>query len=681
MKAKKFMVTLLASSFLLAACGSGGTSDSGDASGDTSGGTEAGSSDVFSYVYSTDIDNLDYTVSQRTTNNEQYTNFVDGLFENDKYGNLVPAMAESWEVSDDGLTYTYHIRQGVQWVDNEGNEYGQEVTANDWVTGLQHAVDEQSETLYIVANSIAGLADYVNGKTDDFSTVGIKAVDDYTLEYTLVQPESFWNSKTTYGILYPVNADFLKSKGDSFGTPEPDGILYNGPYLLTNNTAKSVIEFEANESYWDADNVHIKEVKQTYYDGKDPDGLFRSFANGDYTQARVFPNSAGYKDVTADYADSILWSETSGSTFNMTFNFSRGSYEATSKTTDAEKESTKKAVLNRDFRLAIEFAFDRVSYRAQSVGDEGAEKAIRNTWIPPEFLTIEGKPYGDSVAEKTKALDGDAFGDVDFSEGQDGYYNPDKAKTYIDKAKEALEADGVEFPIHLDLPVDGASDINVSMMKSLKSTIEDALGTDNVVIDIQLLSNDKYLAATYQAATGAASDYDISTASGWGPDFVDPSTYLNVYDSRNGDMLHTLGLEGTDTVQGDDPSADAKKALNLEEYDALLDKANAITDDVNARYTAYADAEAWLLNSAIQIPIYASGGNPSVNKVVPFTGSYSWAGITSFPGGNGPGRLKYVEMQDKAVTTDEYNQAKEQWEKEKEASNKKAAETGGVLSE
>lgn len=680
MKARKFLVTLLASTFVLAACGSGGTDDSGNASGDN-GGSDAGSSDVYSYVYSTDMDNMDYTVSQRSTNNEHYTNFVDGLFENDEYGNLIPAMAESWEVSDDGLTYTYHIREGVQWVDNEGNDYGAEVTANDWVTGLEHAVAEQSETLYIVAGSIAGLSDYVAGKTDDFSTVGVKAVDDYTLEYTLNEPESYWNSKTTYGILYPVNKDFLDSKQDSFGTPEPEGILYNGPYLLTNNTAKSVIEYEANPSYWDADNVHIQEVKMTYFDGKDPDGLFRSYANGDYTMARVYPNSAGYKDVTADYGDSITWSEPGAYTFNMTFNFSRGSYEATSKETDAQKESTKKAILNRDFRLAILFGFDKRSYNAQNVGDEGAENSLRNTWIPNEFVSIDGKPYGDTVAEKTKALDEDAFGDVDFSEAQDGYYNAEKAAEYMDKAKEALEADGVEFPIHLDLPVRGDSDIQVSAMKSLKSTIEDSVGSDNVVVDIQLLSEDKYLAATYQAATGAASDFDISTASGWGPDFVDPSSYLNVYNSKNGDMLHTLGLEGTETVQGDDPSVDAKKALNLTDFDDLLDKANDIrgTDEVDARYTAYADAEAWLLDNVLQVPIYSNGGVPAVTNVVPFSGSYSWAGITN--AGGSPGRLKFVQLQDEAVTTDQYDQAKEKWETEKEESNKKAAETGGVLSE
>ncbi len=146
------------------------------------------------------------------------TNIVDGLMENDKYGNLVPSLAEDWSVSKDGLTYTYKIRKGVKWYDADGEERG-EVTAKDFVTGLKHAADKKSEELPLVQGSIKGLDDYVQGKTTDFSQVGVKAVDDYTLQYTLNKPETFWNSKTTNGILFPISTDFLKSKGDDFGQP------------------------------------------------------------------------------------------------------------------------------------------------------------------------------------------------------------------------------------------------------------------------------------------------------------------------------------------------------------------------------------------------------------------------------------------------------------------------------
>lgn len=657
---KKVLALLLVSAVMLGACGS-----------NAKGSSSSKKSDLvseYSSVYGTDLETLDYTFSSRQTNSAHYTNFVEGLLENDQYGNLKGDMAKSWEVSDDGLTYTYHLRKGVPWVDSEGNEYGADVTANDFVTGLKHAVDVQSETLYIVADSIKGLSDYIDGKTNDFSTVGVKAVDDYTLQYTLNKPEPFWNSKTTYGILYPINEEFLKSKGKDFGKPTPDSILYNGPFILANNTAKSVIEYTKNESYWDPKNVHLDTVKWTYNDGSDPDGLFKSYENGELSLARVYPNSPGYKDVTKAYPDGVTWSQTGGSTYNLTFNFNRGTFDATSKTTDKEKEDTQKAILDRNFRLAILFGFDKKSYNAQSVGEEGATKALRNTLVPADFVEIGGKPYGDTVASKLKALDSDAFGDVNLSDGQDGYYNADKAKEYMEKAKTELEAKGVQFPIHLDMPVEETSEISVNMVKSLKKSVETSLGSDNVVVDVQLLNEDKYLAATYQATTGKAGDFDITNASGWGPDYTDPSSYLNIYDSRKGDMIHTLGLEASAVVQGTDPSTAAKKAINLSEYDALLDKAAAITDDLDARYTAYADAEAWLLDNALQVPIYADGGTPRVTNVVPFSGPYGWAGIAA-------NKLKYVEVQSDIVTTDQYDKAKKAWETKKEETAKEAETT------
>lgn len=657
---KKVLALLLVSAVMLGACGS-----------NAKGSSSSKKSDLvseYSSVYVTDLETLDYTFSSRKTNSDHYTNFVEGLLENDQYGNLKGDMAKSWEVSDDGLTYTYHLRKGVPWVDSEGNEYGADVTANDFVTGLKHAVDVQSETLYIVADSIKGLSDYIDGKTNDFSTVGVKAVDDYTLQYTLNKPEPFWNSKTTYGILYPINEEFLKSKGKDFGKPTPDSILYNGPFILANNTAKSVIEYTKNESYWDPKNVHLDTVKWTYNDGSDPDGLFKSYENGELSLARVYPNSPGYKDVTKAYPDGVTWSQTGGSTYNLTFNFNRGTFDATSKTTDKEKEDTQKAILDRNFRLAILFGFDKKSYNAQSVGEEGATKALRNTLVPADFVEIGGKPYGDTVASKLKALDSDAFGDVNLSDGQDGYYNAEKAKEYMEKAKTELEAKGVQFPIHLDMPVEETSEISVNMVKSLKKSVETSLGSDNVVVDVQLLNEDKYLAATYQATTGQAGDFDITNASGWGPDYTDPSSYLNIYDSRKGDMIHTLGLEASAVVQGTDPSTAAKKAINLSEYDALLDKAAAITDDLDARYTAYADAEAWLLDNALQVPIYADGGTPRVTNVVPFSGPYGWAGIAA-------NKLKYVEVQSDIVTTDQYDKAKKAWETKKEETAKEAETT------
>lgn len=648
-KMKKVVVPalLLSSTVLLAACGSG---DKKSSSGE--------SSSTYNYVYSTDINSLDYTFSARNTNSDHFTNFVDGLFENDQYGNLKPALATSWEVSEDGLTYTYHLRKGVKWVDSEGNDYD-EVRAQDFVTALKHAVEVKSEMLYVVQDSIKGLDDYIKGNTKDFASVGVKAVDDYTLQYTLAKPETFWNSKLTYGIMYPINEEFLKSKGKDFGQPSADSILYNGAYILANNTAKSVIEYRKNDSYWDKKHVYIDNVKFTYYDGSNPDSLFKEFDQGNYSMARVFPNSGGYKDVEAKYGDNVFYSQPMGTTYNVTFNLDRQSYNATSKKTEQEKADTKKAILNKNFRLAMEFALNKADYLAQNVGKSGSEKGIRNILTPSEFVMVGDKTYGEVVQEKLRALDPETFGDVKLADGQEGWYNVDKAKSLFAKAKSELEAQGVKFPIHLDLPQAETSEMLVNQAKSLKHSVESALGSDNVVIDIILLNDDAYNAATYQATTAAAQDFDISTASGWGPDYQDPSTYLDIYDSRTGAQLQNLGLEPSEIAK-DNSSAEVVKEIGLTEYDALLDKADAITanDQIEKRYEAYADAEAWLAANALQIPVQAFGATPRVSKEVPFTRQFSWVGLANQ-------KYKNLKLQGDAVTTKQYDKALKDWEAKK----------------
>lgn len=177
------------------------------------------------------------------------SNVIDGLLENDRYGNLVPSVAKDWTVSKDGLTYTYTLRKGAKWYTSEGEEYA-EVKAQDFVTGLKYAADNKSDAIYLVQDSVKGLDAYMKGENKDFSSVGIKAVDDYTVQYTLNRPESFWNSKTTMGVLAPVNAEFLKSKGNKFAqATDPSSLLYNGPYLLKSITAKSSVEFAKNPNY------------------------------------------------------------------------------------------------------------------------------------------------------------------------------------------------------------------------------------------------------------------------------------------------------------------------------------------------------------------------------------------------------------------------------------------------
>ena len=619
---------------------------------------------TFSYTYETDPDNLNYLTTGKASTANITSNVIDGLMENDRYGNFVPSMAEDWSVSQDGLTYTYTIRKDVKWYTSEGEEYAA-VKAQDFVTGLKYAADNKSEALYLVQDSIKGLDAYVKGEVKDFSEVGIKAIDDQTVQYTLNKPESFWNSKTTMGVLAPVNEEFLTSKGSDFAkATDPSSILYNGPFLLKSLVAKSSVEFEKNPNYWDKDNVHIDKVKLSFWDGQDTNKPAETFKAGGFSTARLFPTSASYPEVEKEFKDNIVYTPQDSSTYLIGTNIDRQSYKYTSKTTDEQKTSTKKALLNKDFRQAIAFGIDRTAYTSQINGESGASKLLRNLFVPPTFVQADGKNFGDLVKEKLVTY-GDEWKDVNLDDAQDGLYSPEKAKAEFAKAKTALQAEGVQFPIHLDMPVDQTSTTKVQRVQSLKQSLEATLGTDNVVVDIQQLQKDEVLNVTYHAESAAGEDWDLSDNVGWTPDFADPSTYLDIIKPSVGENTKTyLGFDaGTNNA--------AAKQVGLEDYEKMVVEAGNENTDVSKRYDKYAAAQAWLTDSALIIPTSSQTGRPMLSKMVPFTLPFAYSGNK---GTTEPLLYKYLELQDKPVTADEYQKAQDKWKKEKEESNKKAQE-------
>ena len=645
MKTKKWMLTagvVLSTAVLLVACGKADK--------------EADAPTTFSYVYGVDPSSLDYSIATRTSTTDIIGNVVDGLLENDEYGNLVPSLAEDWSVSQDGLTYTYKLRKGVKWYTSEGEEYA-EVTAHDFVTGLKHVADGKSDGVTLIQNSIKGLNEYMTGETNDFSTVGVKALDDYTVQYTLNAPESFWNSKVTSATMLPVNEEFFKASGKNYGAVSPSGILYNGPYILKTLTSKSLIEYEKNPNYWDKEKVKIEKVKLTYYDGSDQESLIRSFSSGVYTTARIFPSSSNFASTLEQYGDKITYSPQDSTSYYFTFNVNRQSYNKTAKTSEEQKTSTKEAMLNKDFRQAINFAFNRHSYAAQLNGEDGADKIIRNSLVPDNFVQSGGKNFGD-IAQKELVNYGGQWKGVELVDGKDTIYNPDKAKASFEKAKKELEAKGVTFPIHLDVPVEQTDTIAVQQSNSFKQSIESTLGSENVVIDVLQMTDNEKESITSQARVPAQKDYDLNST-GWAPSYQDPASYLNIMDPKTGSAMKHLGI-----TKGKDKEVVAQ--LGLDEYKKLLDDAVSETNDLDKRYEKYAKAQAWLTDSSLLMPTASSGGSPVVSNVVPFSKPYSQVGIKG-----DPYIFKGMKLQKEIVSAKEYQAALEKWQKEKLESNSK----------
>jgi len=629
---------VLATGILLSACGQSNT--------DTS---------TYSSTFSANPTTFNYLLDYYADNTAVITNLVDGLLENDSYGNLVPALAEDWSVSSDGLTYTYKLRKDAKWYTADGEEYAS-VKAQDFVAGIKYAADKKGQAMDLIQNSIKGLNDYVTGVTNDFSTVGVKALDDYTVEYTLTRPEPYWNSKTTNSILFPVNEEFLKSKDKDFGTLTPDSILYNGPYLLKDFTSKSSIEYVKNPHYYDHDKVTIEKVKLAYFDGSDQEMTIRNFESGAYSLAGVYPNSSSYAKTKEKYQDNIVYSLQDKTSWYFNFNVNRKAYNHTAKTSDQQKNSTQTAILNKNFRQALNFAIDRTTYSAQSNGEEAASKTLRNTLVPPTFVQVGDRTFGEVTASKLVNY-GTEWSGINLADAQDGYFNKEKAQAKFAEAKKELEAQGVTFPIHLDVPVDQANKNAVSGMNSVKQTLETVLGSDNVVIDVQQLSTDDFGNVAFLAPNPAARDYDLNF-DGWVGDYQDPSTYLDPFNAETGFYLKIFGL---------DAKEDQKliKSLGLDTYTQLLKEADAENKDVAKRYEKYAEAQAWMIDNSLVMSAMSNGGTASVTKATPFTRAYSLVGIK----GDG-NNYKYMRLQKDPVTKKQFDEAKTKWEEE----SKKAIE-------
>lgn len=617
--------------------------------------------DTFSMIANFDITTLDYVYNNKSSNGDYVNNFVEGLLTQDNHGKLVPGMASEWSCNDDASEWYFTIRDDAVWSTSAGEEYDA-VTAEDFVTGLKHAVDSKTETLGLVADLIVGLREYSDG-TGKWEDVGIKA-DGNQLTYTLTGPCGYFDGMTTYTILWPINAEFLESKGSDFGAVEPDSILYNGCYILSSLVPAQEVRFDANPNYYDAKNVFVQHVVVTYSDGKDPAQNFNMFVNGEVTSTTVNQSLPEVVAKAAElYPDNQYKSMTTATSYWGAFNWDRQMYAlyndpsvSTTSKTDAQKADAKAAILNADFRRAVYAAYSAHAVEAITLGEEHADGVIRNTLVPYTFQTTsDGRTYGSIVEKYAAELVADYEG-IDLNDGHDAWYNPELAKTFAERAKEELGDSVSEWPIHIDVPVYAASENQKNMQLAMKKSIEDAIG-DYVVIDLQFLEGNSsvYYSSFYNQPTGEDNSIDLVFGAGWGPDYGDPLTYLHCFDVHDGDMLNYSGINIESQGQSEEQKA-VLETLGLNEVQEIVDQATAATGD--ERIELFAKAEAMLLTNGILRPYATSGANISISKVKPFTVGYGLYGQAAY---NQVPYFKYMQLLDEPVTAAEYEAAKEAW--------------------
>lgn len=542
---------------------------------------------TYNMGYASDPKTWDALATSRSADSEAIVNTYDGLVEYDNENEIKPALAESWEVSEDGLTYTFHIRQGAKWVDAQGREVA-DVKADDFVAGMQHMLDAGGGLEYLVENIIVNALEYNTGDVTDFAEVGVKATDDNTVVYTLCQPTSYFITMLGYNVFAPMSRTYFESKGGVFGKDDyktavdagtmkygqtVNDIAYCGPYTVTNHTAENTIVFEANPTYWNKDNITIKTLTWKFNDGKDPTKAYEDTKAGTLDGCGLSSASLEACKADGNFEKYCTVSDTDATSFVLFLNLNRNAYanfndetKAVSTMTDDQKKRTDVAMLNVHFRRAIGMGLDIATYNGQVVGEELKLNSVRNSYTPGNFVALEEDVTVEINGESKTFAKGTYYGEImqaqidadgvkikvwdaenQTSDGFAGWHNPANAYEELQQAITELKEFGVEIskdnPIVMDLPYYSGADIYTNRAQTLKQSVEEALQGCVVVNLVSCADAQEWYYAGYYTESGKDANYTLYDVYGWGPDYGDPATYLDtMLGDGAGYMAKCLGL-------------------------------------------------------------------------------------------------------------------------------------------
>ena len=527
----------------------------------------------------------DVLATSYAADSEILVNTYDGLIEYDMEVVPQPALATGYTISDDGLKYTFTIREGQIWVDNQGRKVG-DVTADDWVAGMQHVCDVAGGLEYLLGAGFANIVNadaYINGEVTDFAEVGVKALDDYTLEYTLDKPTNYFPTMLSYGVFGSLCRSYYESLGGKFGEEfqadaadykygkGPDSIAYNGPFVVTSYADNNIVAYAKNESYWNADGNNIEKLTFLYTDGSDHQKLYDDFFTGVVDNVGLSTERVQIAREKGTFDTYAYISDTNSTTYCGFLNLRRVAFAnfndanvGISSKTEEDKVRTGAAMLNQNFRLAILTSIDRATYNEQSVGSELKLNNLVNSYTPGTFVSLEeettvsingtdktyaaGTSYGQIMQDQ---LDADGIKLTVWngmsSSGFDGWYNVEVSKAYLDAAVAELAEVGIEVskenPIYIDYPVNTSSTTVVNRTMAVKKSVEAASEGKIIVNLVEFATRELYQGATYRFEVGNEANFDLNDASGWGPDYGDPSTYLGtMLPYGAGYMTKSLGV-------------------------------------------------------------------------------------------------------------------------------------------
>lgn len=518
----------------------------------------------FYYIYTSEVGTLNHLVTNKTVDAEAIGRFVDPLINVDKFGGYYPGMALEWNQSEDGLTWTLKLREGVQWLRYDGTEYA-EITAQDYVDAIEYIANPELASLSadMVLSFVKNAREYYEGTVTEFAEVGVKAIDKYTLEYTTYEPTPFFPSLLTYSCYLPVCKQFIEEEIGgmaNFGT-EKENYLFFGEFLMKDWQRDQEHTYVKNEKFYYADRVHIGTINLVMV--QDTKVALEMYKRGEISAAPIVADQYDVAMADPELAPYVFRTSTTSASWYYHFNHRSPNANFTA------------ALDNANFRKAIFSSLNRSTMLSIS------------SKLDPDFLKRNTlNIWGLSVDENGK--DYMTYGKLPEIEARDSF-DADAAKEYLAKAKEEL-GDTVTWPLTIQLSTQ-QTDASMDLSRVMKQMIEEALGGD-VLVEFATFTADQYYA--FQEA----GNYDM-TSSGWSPDYADPSSYLEINEVE--------GYIGKRLSFGN--------SAEWQEFDAMMKEGKTKTV-LSERFEIFAKAEAYIIENALVLPYRANGGNYSINNMI-----------------------------------------------------------------
>ena len=554
---------------------------------------------VLAHLASTEISTFNLLNSQTQADVQYLTNMLDGLVEADSYGNIVPGIATDWVTEDGGKTWTFHLRDNVTWVDVNGNEKAK-LTADDFMTGMECVLNfykNDSANVSMPSEMIQGAKEYYEytktlteeqayqltaGDGSKFrEMVGIETPDDYTLVYHCTAAKPYFDTVMAYICMYPMAQGMVDELGvEGVQGMNNENMWYNGCYLMTSYVQGNEKLFVPNPAYWDSDCKRFDSITVKMVESNDVAYQLYQSGETDYVEL----SESNVKTISSDennpYHDKMVEWKKTFSSIQMKFNYDKRNEDG------SDDNNWNRAVANENFRKAWYYGLDFTDYfsRYNAINPMSCEN---NTYTMNGLCyTSDGTDYTELVKKELGLAEenGETPARLDCT----------KAEEYKQKAIEELTAQGVTFPVEVDYYISGSNQTALDTATVLKQVFADSLGEDFVTLNI----------GTYVSSV-RKEVYEPQLQSiaitGWIPDYGDPQNYMSQETYGNDNAYYTVLVSNANDLEDNEQN---KAVLGLyKEFTALVEAADAISEK-DARYAAYAKAEAFLLDHAMNIPVY-----------------------------------------------------------------------------